>query len=99
MSNRQWIKCLGNPKARGESRFIWDLDRPLDAKMLLQVIDPTDLLFCYPTPNGEHVITNPFSLQDLGDTPLFNCHSSDGQILVAYHEGEHDAPRIPASLS
>ncbi len=57
----RFFSCLMNPTCRNESHFLIDCDTPEEHAHALAVLDPSLVVFDYPTKSGRHIITKPFN--------------------------------------
>jgi hypothetical protein len=91
-----WKSELQRDKARDETRFLFDIDHPAEAErdqLVHDLTEHTDVILTQETPNGWHVLTEPFNYNDL-DTDIDYELKTDGMLFVTYlhqtHSGEGD---------
>lgn len=67
--DHQWKSILHQPRCRDEKRFVWDLDTPkgnIRDMLKADLSMHTDIVWTTATPNGFHIVTEPFNFNELG---------------------------------
>ncbi|MFP8958893.1 hypothetical protein ACLI4Y_19520 [Natrialbaceae archaeon A-CW3] len=78
-----WKSALHRPEARDDRYFLFDLDDISDLErdeFLVQI--PTDVHTTVTTPNGYHVVTEPFNYTDWDPTVEYDDLDTDGQLFI-----------------
>lgn len=78
----RWIGCLMQPKQKGESLFMFDVDN-VDNSEALKALSGVDIVKAYRTKNGWHIVTTPFN-HTLITLPKDTELKTDSLLLLAY---------------
>ena len=86
-----WKSALHRPDARDDRYFLFDLDdiSDLERDEFLAKL-PTDVHVTITTPNGYHVITDPFNYTDWDPPVEYDDLDTDGQLFIDEIAGRVD---------
>lgn len=83
----EWKSCLHSPKCRDDEYFAFDVDdNPSESEIesfIEDLSEQTTVLTSRSTPNGYHVITEPFNYTEWEPPIEYDELDTDGQIFVA----------------
>jgi hypothetical protein len=80
-----WYSELQRPHSRDETRFLWDLDDATETDLAAFRSDlPVTPTLVQSTPNGYHVVTEPFDYQANLETAVESELKTDGMLFVTY---------------
>lgn len=68
--DHEWKSILHQPRCRDEKRFLFDLDTPspeVRHDLQFRLADHTQVEYVQETPNGWHIITEPFNFTEIED--------------------------------
>lgn len=80
----RFIGCLMQPGSAKGKRFMWDIDSNDDSEFLKELPPEIDILKKYKTPQGWHIITEPFNYTKM-KLPEYASLQKDSLILLKYH--------------
>jgi len=80
----EWKSTLHNPSNRVEKNFLFDVDGSNEQKVKLinKISSETNVLLWRSSPNGYHVITEPFNYTSLDIDHLYDELDTDGMVHV-----------------
>lgn len=84
--DRHWLSATHRDNARDETRFLFDLDDATseELKRLRDALDEqTEIITWRETPNGYHVVTEPFNYNELAVDADYEL-KTDGMLFVRY---------------
>lgn len=82
--DHEWKSILHKPASRDDKRFLFDVDKPEDnaRDTILEAVEQhTDVLQVSESPNGHHIITEPFNYNEI-DVDLDYELKKDGMFFV-----------------
>lgn len=81
----EWKSELHRPASRDDEYFLFDLDDITNDELdefLSSIKEETLLKYCQETPNGWHIITEPFNYTDWQSPVEYDDLDTDGQLFI-----------------